>query len=50
MAWDSLLLRWRPTVRFYFAFDGLVDVSLEKTIGKLKVSGLEDVQHPLTLS
>ena len=39
-----------PTVRFYFAFDGLVDVSLEKTIGKLKVPGLEDVQHPLTLS
>ena len=43
----SLLLRWRPTVRFYFAFVGLVDVSLEKPMGKLKVPGLEGVQHPL---
>ena len=49
MARDSLILRWRPTVRFYFAFDGLVDVSLQKPIGKLKVPGLEDVQHPVTL-
>lgn len=49
MAQDSLLLRWRPTVRFYFAFDGLVDLSLEKPMGKLKVPGLEGVQHPVTL-
>ena len=49
VARDSLLLRWRPTVRFYFAFDGLVDVSLGKPMGKLNVPGLEGVQHPVTL-